>query len=203
MEEPVRPTVRLVASSAPPRPELPPREPLRVPGSSRLAVLAVVLGLLTVSGRPEALQPPSTEPGLVLQVDVAGLGNSQAGVLVVPVRLANEGPAVRVLRGAVYAEPVREDPVLDLPERLRAGERRRVVAVVAPDCRLLRTGALRFGASVLLRVQAGDVRRDVVLDLVRPEVRDRVRGLCDGPALSRLPGLGGGLAGDLGGLVGG
>lgn len=192
-QEQVRPTVRLVASSAPPPPERPPRPPRRAPASGGVAVLGVLLGLLTLSGRPEAALPQQLEPDLVLQVDVAALAGSQAGVLVLPVRLANEGPAVRVLRATVYAEPVRQDPVVDLPDELAAGERRRAVAVVAPDCRLLRTGALTFGASVLLRVQAGagsqGVRRDVVLDLVGPEVRERVRSLCAGPALSRLSGL--------------
>lgn len=178
-----RPQVTLTASSAPrvqdelSRPESTPRR-----GLSRwlLVLLPVLLLVVVLLGEePEQAEPPvAADVDLVLLAD--RLSVTQSGVLVVTVQLTNRGEALQVRRADAYASPVVEDPVLQAPEEVAAGQQRRFVALVAPDCRLLRPGSgLDFTASLLLRVGRGSVDHDVVLDVATdPVVRERVAGLC-------------------------
>lgn len=184
-EQPRRPEVRLTGSSAPPGPAAddaapPPRRPL--------LLLLVPLGLLLVAvalpSAPGAGQsaldegPAQAPPTLVLLPDQ--LSVTQGGVLVVPVELRNPGALLTVRSAGAYAEPVREDPVLQAPEQVQEGAQRRFVVLVAPDCRLLQPGtALRFQASLLLKVARGSAAQDLLLDLAaEPAVRDTVVSLC-------------------------
>lgn len=180
-----RPEVTLVASSAAPRPAPPDGAdgPSAPRGRGRARLLLVLPGLALVaallSGSPE---PP--EPEVVFDVTLVLLAErisiTQSGVLVLPVEMTNRGGALQVRRAAAYASPVVDDPVLQAPQEVEAGDVRRFVALVAPDCRVLR-GGLSFSASVLLRVAQGSVARDVVLDLAQDAaVRERVAGLCAG-----------------------
>ena len=181
MREPQeRPEVTLTRSSTPLTQDepLPPRRPL--PG---WLLPLVVLGLLAlvITGReaPEQVQPPALDALLVLQSDALSI--TQGGVLVVPVELRNPGPAVQVRSASVYAEPVLDDPVLpQAPERVREASARRFVALLAPDCRLLRPGSpIEFRATVMLRLALGPSSRDLTVDLGRdPAVRERIAGLC-------------------------
>ena len=184
-EQPRRPEVRLTGSSAPAGPAVedaarPPRRPLLlllVPLA--LLVVAVALPSASRDGRtPLDTGPSEPPPTLVLLADQ--LSVTQGGVLVVPVELRNPGPALQVRSAGAYAEPVREDPALQAPERVAAAAQRRFVVLVAPDCRLLQPGSpLRFQASLLLRVARGSAASDLLLDLSsEPAVRDTVTSLC-------------------------
>ena len=105
---------------------------------------------------------------------------SQGGVLVVPVLLQDLGPGLTVVEAQAYAEPVREDPVTTAPHGLDAGQARRFVVLLTPECGLLTTRSrLAFRASLLLRVEQGGDRRQLVLDLGADEAVARfVDGLC-------------------------
>lgn len=182
-EQPRRPEVRLTASSAPANPAedeaRPPRRPLLlllVP----LALLLVAVALASAPGGRGALEQGPAEPPPTLVLLPDQLSVTQGGVLVVSVELRNPGAALQVRSAGAYAEPVREDPALQAPERVQAGAQRRFVVLVAPDCRLLQPGTtLRFQASLLLKVARGSAAQDLLLDLASaPAVRDTVAALC-------------------------
>ena len=182
MREPQeRPEVTLTRSSAPsPRDvPLPPRRPL--PGwLLPLGVVGVLLVAAVGRDDPPRVQPPALDATLVLQAE--SLSVTQGGVLVVPVELRNPGPVVQVRSAEVYAEPVLADPAVEAPERVREASARRFVALLAPDCRLLRPGSpIEFRATVMLRLALGPTSRELVVDLGSdPAVRERVAGLCAG-----------------------
>lgn len=173
---PPRPAVTLTASSAPAgvRPDPPPRQ---LPPLLLLAPLVVlVLGIGWPLGAT-ADRPPGVAHLVLLPEQLVV---TQSGVLVVPVELRNPGGLLRVQSAAAYAEPVLADPEVQAPTSVRAGQSRRFVALLAPDCRLLQPGSwLRFSASLLLKVGHGSSDEDVVLDLAdAPAVRERVAALC-------------------------
>ena len=182
-EQPRRPEVRLTGSSAPAGPveeaARPPRRPLLL----LLLPLALLLVAVALSSAPSGQEPldegpAQAPPTLVLLPDQ--LSVTQGGVLVVPVELRNPGAVLQVRSAGAYAEPVREDPALEAPERVQAGAQRRFVVLVAPDCRLLQPGStLSFQASLLLKVARGSAAQDLLLDLASdPVVRDTVMSLC-------------------------
>lgn len=189
MSEPQRPEVTLVRSSAP----LPPGavEPQQRRTSSRHRGLLLAAGLVALLAGIATLgnaAPPASQvapPGALdasLVVQARDLSVTQGGVLVLPVELRNNGQRLQVRSASAYAEPVAQDPVLQAPTEVAPGAQRRFVALVAPDCRLLRPGSpIEFRATVLLRVAAGSVSQDLTADLAAaPGVRDRVAGLCRG-----------------------
>ena len=183
-EQPRRPEVTLVGGSLPAGPlsdggEPEPAEPRRRPPIAvLLAVVAAVL-LVAAVRAPDA-SPEPAGPAATLALGDGGINITQYGVLVVPVELRNEGPALAVRKAWLYAEPVVADPVVQAPTEVAAGDSRRFVALVAPDCRLLRPGSpLRFIATVMLRVGLGSSSQDLVVDLAAsPEVTAAVEGLC-------------------------
>lgn len=189
MSEPQRPEVTLVRTSAPlPRgaaePE-PPRAPRRQRGWLFGAAAVALLVAIAASGDPTS--PASDEgpvdgPDATLVVQDRDLSVTQYGVLVLPIELRNRGARLQVRSATAYAEPVAQDPVLQAPMEVGPGAQRRFVALIAPDCRLLRDGStLEFRATVLLRVATGSVSQDLTADLAAaPGVRDRVAGLCRG-----------------------
>lgn len=180
-ELPQRPAVTLTRSTA-----LPTSERLEPPRRRRpsalllLPVLALVLALTTSRGGPATSPAPEPPLDVELLLLPERLSVTQSGILVLTVELRNGGEALQVRSAAAYASPVVDDPVLQAPTEVRARDRRRFVALVAPDCRLLQNGsALQFSATVLMRVGRGSLSRDLMLDLVGPpEIRDRVSGLC-------------------------
>lgn len=153
----------------------PPRRPLLL----LLVPLALLLAAVALPSTP-ALEPRPPEPPAALVLLPDQLSVTQGGVLVVPVELRNPGAALQVRSAGAYAEPVREDPVLQAPQSVRAQGSRRFVALVAPDCRLLQPGsALRFQASLLLKVARGSADEDLLLDLAAaPVVQETVASLC-------------------------
>ena len=176
VQPPSRPVVTLTASSARPavRPDgAPPRFPPLL-----LLVPLLVLALGIAWPGDAAAPAPTRAADLVLLPEQ--LVVTQSGVLVVPVELRNPGGPLRVEAAAAYAEPVLTDPEVQAPASVRAGQSRRFVALLAPDCRLLQPGSwLDFSASLLLKVERGSSDEDVVLDLAdAPAVRERVAALC-------------------------
>lgn len=181
---PERPEVTLVGGTSP----LPPSdvltsgddEPPRRPWPLLLAVLVVVAVALLSTVRTDAA--PERAGDLAAELLVVGddVTVSQQGVLVVPLELRNSGAALEVARAQAFAEPVRLNAEVQAPPAVAAGETRRLVALLAPDCRLLRgQSGLAFRASVLVRVTSGSAGTDVVLDLgADPVVAERVAGLC-------------------------
>ena len=181
---PERPEVTLVGGTSP----LPPSdvltsgddEPPRRPWPLLLAVLVVVAVALLSTMRTDAA--PERAGDLAAELLVVGddVTVSQQGVLVVPLELRNSGAALEVARAQAFAEPVRLNAEVQAPPAVAAGETRRLVALLAPDCRLLRgQSGLAFRASVLVRVTSGSAGTDVVLDLgADPVVAERVAGLC-------------------------
>lgn len=152
-----------------------PRRPLLL----LLVPLALLLVAVALPSTPSLeSRPPEPPATLVLLPDQ--LSVTQGGVLVVPVELRNPGAVLQVRSAGAYAEPVREDPVLQAPESVPAGGQRRFVALVAPDCRLLQPGSsLRFRASLLLKVARGSADEDLLLDLAAaPAILDTVASLC-------------------------
>jgi hypothetical protein len=147
-----------------------------------LVVAVLVVALVAVVGavRPDRDEPRAGEVDAVLSLEADGISVSQTGVLVVPVQLRNLGAPLEVRRAQAYAEPVRLDPEVQAPPALEVQQTRRLIVLVAPDCRLLRVeSGLSFRANILLRVGAGSVARDLVLDLgADPAVVQRVVGLC-------------------------
>lgn len=147
-----------------------------------LAVTAVVLAV--VQGQRE--EQPRPEPRTAVPVDASlrlvgrSVSVSQGGVLVVPVLLQDLGPGLTVASARAYAEPVREDPVVDPPGELAPGRAARFVVLLTPACELLTTRSrLAFRASLLLQVEQGGASLPLVLDLGRdPAVAGVVDGLC-------------------------
>ena len=178
-EQPRRPEVTLVGGTLPAgavEPELPPR-----PRSPLVLLLVGVAVLLLVAAvRAPDARPAPAVAAASLALGAGGINITQYGVLVVPVELRNAGPELAVRQAWLYAEPVVEDPVVQAPSSVAAADTRRFVALVAPDCRLLRPGSpLRFSATVMLRVGLGSTSQDLVVDLAAsPEVAAAVDGLC-------------------------
>ena len=178
MEELRRPEVVLVRSSAPlVLAPLAPKPPPRRAWSqlSLTAFLLLVAG--TATGADVVAAPEPLRVGLVA---VDGLTVSQSGVLVVPLQLSNAGRTVTVDASEVYAEPVRQDARVQVPGDVAEGESRGVVALLAPDCRLLRPGSpIEFSATVRVRVGRAGSEQDLHVDLgATPDVRRSVAGLC-------------------------
>ena len=180
MQELRRPEVVLVRSSAPaavlPREAPPPRR-------AWWLLSLTGFGLLLAGTSTGAEEPVAPEPLRVGLVATDGLAVSQSGVLVVPLELSNadrSGRAVEVAAAQVYAEPVRQDARVQAPRDVAVGTTRGVVALLAPDCRLLRPGSpIAVRATVRLRVGTGTTDQDLVVDLgADPAVRRTVAGLC-------------------------
>lgn len=181
---PERPEVTLVGGTSP----LPDSdvltsgedEPPRRAWPLLLAVLVVVAVALLSTVRTDAAPERAGDPAAELLVVGDDVTVSQQGVLVVPLELRNRGAALEVARAQAFAEPVRLNAEVQAPPALAAGETRRLIALLAPDCRMLRVqGGLAFRASVLVRVTSGSAGKDVVLDLAAdPAVAQRVAGLC-------------------------
>lgn len=190
MVAPDRPLVTLVGCTSPPG-----RADVLIGGDDErparsvwplllLAALAVAAVAVVGDVRPD--DQPGDRRGEVdaaLTVDPDGLSVTATGVIIVAVQLRNLGGPLEVRKAQAYAEPVRLDPAVQAPAALEALQARRLVVLLAPDCRLLRAeSGLRFTASILVRVGAGSVGRDVVLDVGSdPAVQDRVGGLCGRP----------------------
>lgn len=178
-----RPEVTLIASSLPlatgPVPGTRRRRDRPLVALALLPLLALVLAL-TTGGQP----PPPPPPAPVVDADLLLLGDrltsSQTGVLVLPVELQNRGAALQVSRVMPYGFPLRADPQVQAPQDVPAGERRRFVMLIAPDCGLLDAGSNElFEASLLVRVTAGPTAHDLLLDLSADRlVRERVMALC-------------------------
>ena len=178
MEELPRPEVTLVRSSLPPvlAEERAPAQPSR-----RWPLLGLVALALLAAGTPSPAEPPPPPVlSAMLVPQPGGLTLSQSGVLVLPFELRNPGPALEVTEAQAYAEPVRDDAVVQAPPGVRASGLRRFVALVTPDCRLLRPGSpIEFRATVRLRVQVDRSSEDLVVDVAAvPGVRETVTGLC-------------------------
>ncbi len=149
-----------------------------------LVLACAALVLAVVQGRRE--EQPRLEGREVVPVDAAlrldgrALSVSQGGVLVVPVVLQDLGPGLTVVSARAYAEPVREDPVTTPPDGLGAGQARRFVVLLTPDCDLLTSRArLVFRASLLLQVEQDGARVQLVLDVGGDRsVARTVDGLC-------------------------
>ena len=141
-------------------------------------VLAVVQGRREEQPRPE----PRIAVPVAAELRLAGrpVSVSQGGVLVVPVVLQDLGPGLTVTSARAYAEPVREDPVVDPPDEVEAARAGRFVVLLTPDCDLLTTRSrLVFRASLLLQVEQDGSSLQLVLDLGRdPSVAGLVAGLC-------------------------
>lgn len=177
-----RPEVTLTASSLPlapaPVPAMP-RPGRRPPVALVLLPLLAVVLALTTGG-----QPPPPVPAPVVDAELLLLGerlsSSQTGILVLPVELQNRGGALQVQRVQPYGFPLRADPEVQAPQDVPAGERRRFVLLIAPDCGLLDAGSNElFEASLLVRVTAGSTARNLLLDLSADRlVRERVMALC-------------------------
>lgn len=148
-------------------------------------VLAVVQGRREEQPRPEPRAAAPVEAELRLGGRTVSI--SQGGVLVVPVVLQDLGPGLTVTSAQAYAEPVREDPVVDPPEQVGGARAARFVVLLTPDCQLLTTRSrLVFRASLLLQVEQGGSSRQLVLDVGRdPSVAGLVAGLCGVPDLDR------------------
>lgn len=178
MQELRRPEVVLVRSSAPLAVLT-----LREPGPPRRSwsLLSLTAFVLLVAGTPTGAQVSAApEPLRVGLVAVDGLTVSQSGVLVVPLELSNAGRTVTVDGSEVYAEPVRQDARVSVPRDVEGGAARGVVALLAPDCRLLRAGSpIEFRATVRVRVGRAGTEQDLHVDLgATPAVRRSVAGLC-------------------------
>ncbi len=177
-----RPEVTLTASSLP-------LATAPVPGTGRpgprppvalvlLPLLALALALTAGGQAPPPVPLPVVDADLLLLGE--RLSSSQTGILVLPVELQNRGAALEVSRVLPYGFPLRADPQVQAPQDVAAGERRRFVMLIAPDCGLLDAGSDElFEASLLVRVTAGPTARDLLLDLSADRlVRERVMGLC-------------------------
>jgi hypothetical protein len=175
-----RPEVTLVSSTAPPRLAVEPvvrpprrRTPLLVLGG---LVAAVAVGS-ALSGSPAAEVPAG--PPAELVVRSAALTVTQGGVLVVPLELRNPGERLAVRAAEVYASPVLTDPSVQAPDAVEPADRRRFVALVAPDCALLRATGAAFSAGVTVDVGRGSADQRLTVDLsADPVIADRVAGLC-------------------------
>lgn len=137
-------------------------------------------GLLLAGTSTGAGTPAAPEPLDVRLVATHEVAVSQSGVLVVPLELRNVGRAAPVAAAHVYAEPVRQDARVQAPRDIAGGTTRGVVALLAPDCRLLRPGSpIAFRATLRLRLGTGVTGADLVVDLgADPAVRRVVAGLC-------------------------
>ena len=178
MEELRRPEVVLVRSSAPL--VLEPFAP-KAPPRRSWTMLALTAFLLLVAGTSTGAEVSAApEPLRVGLVAVDGLTVSQSGVLVVPLELSNAGRTVTVGASEVYAEPVRQDARVSVPRDVEGGAARGVVALLAPDCRLLRAGSpIEFRATVRVRVARAGREQDLHVDLGSTSaVRRSVAGLC-------------------------
>lgn len=182
-DPPRRPEVTLTRSSASLHAEPEPGpEPAAAPGRRGLLLALAVVGMLllavTAPDRTSSAPAELVDAQLLLRAD--GLTVTQGGVLVVPLELRNAGRELRVRAANAYAEPVLTDPVVQAPESVRAGAQRGFVVLLQPHCRLLAPGsALRFRATVVLRVGVGSSMQDLAVDVAAAApVRESVAGLC-------------------------
>lgn len=155
-------------------------EPVARRGGSAALVVAALVLLFAVVRSEQAPPPPVPQLDAELTLVPDAVSITQSGILVIPVLLQDRGAGLRVLSAAPYAEPVREDPIAQPPLGVAAGQSRRFVVLVAPDCRLLtpRSG-LDFRASLLLRIAGSQDERQLGLDLATdPAVAGAVAGLC-------------------------
>ena len=181
-ELPHRPEVTLTRSSLPLSSPDRGERAGRAPRARRTGVLLLgAAGLAVALAVAVGGAGSGPAPELVAELVVTdGLTVTQGGVFVVPLELRNRGPELSVRAAKVYAEPVVTDPIVQAPTRVRAQGQRRFVALLEPDCRLLRPGStIDFRATVQLRLVLGATSRDVVVDLAQaPSVREQVAGLC-------------------------
>lgn len=178
MQEPRRPEVVLVRSSAPPGAPPPPRP--APPRRSWWLLSSTAFALLLAGTSTSAERRGPAEPLEVRLVATDQVAVSQSGVLVVPLELRNTGRPAAVAAAQVYAEPVRQDARVQAPRHIADRTSRGVVALLAPDCRLLRPGSpIAFRATVRLRLVDGAAVEDLVVDLgATAAVRRTVAGLC-------------------------
>lgn len=150
-----------------------------------LLVAVLVVALVAVAGSvgPDRPVARAGEVDAALSIDPDSITITQSGVLVVPIEMRNQGGALEVRRAQAFAEPVRLNPEVQAPPSLDVQQTRRLIVLIAPDCRLLRTqSGLAFRASILVRIRSGSVGRDLVFDVgAEPVIMERVTGLC-GPA---------------------
>ena len=148
-----------------------------------VAVLAVALVAVVGAGRPDRPVARAGEVDAVLSIEPDSISITQSGILVVPVELRNQGGAFEVWRAQAFAEPVRLNPEVQAPPSLDVQQTRRLIVLIAPDCRLLRTQTgLSFRASILVRIGSGSVGRDLVFDVgAEAVIKERVTGLCGPP----------------------
>lgn len=155
-------------------------EPTRLRWPLLVAVLVVALVAVAGAVRPDRPVTRAGEVDAVLSIDPDSINITQSGVLVVPVEMRNQGGALEVRRAQAFAEPVRLNPDVQAPPSLDVQQTRRLIVLIAPDCRLLRPqSGLSFRASILVRIGSGSVGRDLVLDVgAEPVIMERVTGLC-------------------------
>jgi len=144
------------ASLAPPPLGAPePERPVRRPGAGAAALVVGALALLAaavVLGPTGAAEPPRLAADV--QVVADQVLNSQSGVLVVPVEVANRGAEVTVASTITWAEPVRQEPATTGNRRVAAGGTGRVVALLQPDCSLLSPSqGIPFVATLVVSLQ--------------------------------------------------
>ena len=154
------------------------------PRSGAWIGLAALVLLAVVALMQQSSLPPAAAVQASLSVAGERIATSQAGVLVVPVRIDNRSEAAVTVDGLLLrAEPVRQDPATNGVRRVEAGSSGGFAAIVQPDCRVLSPASgipFRATVSVALRTDAG-VQRDLVLDLAsEPAVVARIATLCGG-----------------------
>ena len=184
MAEPEDPDPPLVTVRGGPAERAPDPRPGAVLRALGLLLAGAAVVLAVVQGQRE--ERPPTDRRAVVPVDAAlrvaarGVSVSQGGVLVVPVVLQDLGPGLTVTSARAYAEPVREDPVTTPPDVVAAGQSRRFVVLLTPDCRLLgERSRLVFRTSLLVQVEQDGARLQLVLDVGSdPAVGRVVDGLC-------------------------
>jgi hypothetical protein len=163
-----------------------PRAPRSGGAALALAVLAIVaVGVALADREPPPPPPPPLDADLRLVE--GGIGNSQSGVLVVPVEVVNRGPAVEVARTVVRAEPVQQESTSGGVARVDAGGTGRIVAVIQPHCAVVapRPGiAFPFAATLVVTLRGPQQQEaDLRLDLGQePAVAARVASLCRPPS---------------------
>ena len=138
-------------------------------------LLVAVVGVVAVTSSSDPPPPPQVS----LSVDPDGVSTSRTGHVVVPVRVAVRGPALRVEGVEVTAAPVLSPPESTGATRVRADSSAGVVAIVQPDCARLGGG---FTATAVVRLAGDGVRVERSVDLhAVPRVAELVDVLCGVP----------------------